>query len=408
MDYKAKEVVPNLYWVGVFDRDLRVFDIVMETPYGTSYNAFLLQTSKGNVLFETCKAGFSEECISRIESVIGKEGTIEYIILNHTEPDHSGSLVDLLKRYPKASIIATVVALQNIQNICHFDDSVKVISSNKLKVLDMGNYSIKFLCQPFLHWPDTMMSVIPELKAIVTCDFFGEHLYDDRVFNDLMPDRKVCIDDSFRHYFNTVLLPFKSSVLKGVNLIETQMGFPADELKAICCSHGPVLRTNIREYMEKYKEWAQPTVLKNKVIIYYGSAYGYTKEMVDCITDELRNNNIEVIVHDCVTSSYNVVLKDFEDAKGLLLGSPTIIGDALPPLMMLLCNINPFIHGDRFLGCFGSFGWSGEGIKNIQTRIDQIRCKQPVKPISFKFKLTEENLLECKKWASDYATALKK
>ncbi|KAL7712673.1 A-type flavoprotein [Entamoeba marina] len=386
MEYKAKEVVPKLHWVGVFDKELQVFDIVMNTPY----------------------AGFSDECISRIESVIGKEGTIQYIVLNHTEPDHSGSLVDLLKRYPQATVIATCIALQNIQNIGHISSETKTENSQKLKTLDLGDCHLEFLCQPFLHWPDTMMTVIPELKVIVTCDMFGAHYYDERVFNDQMPERTKDMDDAYKHYFDCIFEPFKSSVLKGINLIETKMGFPADELKAICCSHGPVLRTNIRENIERYRQWAQPTVLKNKVIIYYGSAYGYTKNMAQVIAEELRNNGIEVNLHDCVTSSYDVVLKDFADAKGLLMGSPTLIGDALPPLMMLLCNLNPFIHGNRFLGCFGSFGWSGEGIKNIQSRIDQIRCKQPVKPISFKFKPTEENLLECKKWASDYAAALKK
>ncbi|ELP89614.1 type A flavoprotein fprA, putative, partial [Entamoeba invadens IP1] len=298
MPFLPLEVVPKLHWVGVMDYDLRVFDIIMTTPFGTSYNSFLLQTAKGNVLFETCKENFAAECLERIEHVIGKEGKIDYIVLNHTEPDHSGSLVHILAKYPEATVIATPAALNNVKYIGHIKEDTKTLSAPKIKTLDLGDIHLKFIIQPFLHWPDTMMTVIEELKVLVTCDVFGGHCADDRVFNDKMMDRIADMDEAYKHYFDCIFGPFKPYVLKGINLIETQMGFPVEELKAVCCSHGPVLRTNIKENIERYRQWAQPQVLKNKVVIAYGSAYGYTKHMAEKIAEGVKSVGVEVSIHD--------------------------------------------------------------------------------------------------------------
>jgi len=403
MSFKALEVCKDLYWVGVLDKELRVFDIIMTTPYGTSYNAFLLKTEKGNVLFETAKEEFAQECLSRIEDVIGKEGKLAYIVCNHTEPDHSGSLVHILKRYPEATVIATGVALLNIKSIGHIGNDVKTISTAKTKTLDLGNYHLNFMVQPLLHWPDTMMTVIPELKVLVTCDVFGAHCADERVFNDQMKDRIKDMDDAYKHYFDCIFGPFKPSVLKGINMIETQMGFPVDELKAICCSHGPVLRENIKENIERYRAWSTTPALKNKVVMAYGSAYGYTERMTNKIAEGLRSKGVEVNIHNIVTSSIDDIIKDFEDSKGLLLGSPTLVGDALPPLMIILCKLNPIIHGGRFIQAYGSFGWSGEAVKNLQPRIQQLKSKCTAQPLTIKFKPTEEDDKKCFDWGVSIA-----
>lgn len=407
MPFKALEVVPKLYWVGVLDSDLRVFDIIMTTPYGTSYNSFLLQTEKGNVLFETCKENFADECLERIESVIGSEGKIDYIVLNHTEPDHSGSLVKILAKYPEATVIATPAALGNIKYIGHITDDTKTLNSVKIKELDLGDFHLKFLIQPFLHWPDTMMTVIEELKVLVTCDVFGAHCADPRVFNDQMEDRIADMDDAYKHYFDCIFGPFKPYVLKGIAMIETKLGFPVEELKAICCSHGPVLRKNIKENIERYRAWSQPPALKNKVVITYGTAYGYTEKMAHEIAEGIKSEGVEVSIHDIVKSSVDAVLKDFEDAKGLLVGSPTLVGDAIPPMAIILASLNPIIHCNRFIQCFGSYGWSGEAVKNLSARIDQLKCKQPVKPLAIRFKPDEDESKTCFQWGVDFAKALK-
>nr|BAN38858.1 type A flavoprotein, putative [Entamoeba histolytica] len=404
---KALEVVKDLYWVGVFDKELRVFDIIMTTPYGTSYNSFLLKSEKGNVLFETCKENFAGECLERIEDVIGKEGKLDYIVLNHTEPDHSGSLVHILEKYPEATVIGTMAALNNIKYIGHIKENTKTLNSGKIKTLDLGNYHLKFLIQPFLHWPDTMMTVIEEMKVLVSCDVFGGHYADERVFNDQMMERIKDMDDAYKHYFDCIFGPFKNYVIKGLDMIETQMGFPSDELKAICCSHGPVLRPHIKENIERYRQWAQPIALKNKVVIAYGSAYGYTQKMAEQISEGIKSTGVEVKMFNIVESSVGDVLKEFEDAKGLLLGTPTLVNDTIPPIMQIACSLNPTIHCNGFVQCFGSFGWSGEGVKNLSARIVQLKVHQPVEPLSIKFQPNSNELQTCFEWGKKFAEALK-
>lgn len=392
--FQATEVVPNLYWVGALDWDLRVFDIIMSTPYGTTYNSYLLKHEKANILFETVKEEFHEECLERIESVLGKDGKIDYIVLNHTEPDHSGSLPYILAKYPMATVVCTNVAYINIKAIGHIAASQKVnvinAKNNSLEIA--SDLHLNFLIQPMLHWPDTMMTVIPEMKVLITCDVFGGHCADRRLFNDAMGDRIAEIEDAYKHYFDCIFGPFKPFVLKGIDLIENKMGFPVSELKAICCSHGPILRTNIQYFIDRYRNWSQPPVLKDKVVIVYGSAYGYTKKMAETIAEGIKSLGVEVSIHDIVQSSVDAVVKDFDDAKGMLLGTPTLVGDAIPPMYNILAGINPIVYKGRFIQTFGSFGWSGEGTKNLEVRIKQCGAVMPVPALAIKFKPTEENL----------------
>ncbi|EKE38815.1 hypothetical protein ENUP19_0367G0022 [Entamoeba nuttalli] len=406
MTLKALKVCENLYWVGALDNDLRVFDIIMSTPYGTSYNSFLLTTSEGNILFETVKENFAQECLSRVTDVIGESGKIDYIVCNHTEPDHSGSLVHILEKFPQATVIATFAALTNIKYIGHITKKTKTIDSTKNKQFKLGQYTLNFFIQPFLHWPDTMMTVIPELKVLLPCDVFGAHCADPRVFNDEMTDRIKDLDDAYKHYFDCIFGPYTSFVLKGINILENDIGFPVDELKAICCSHGPVLRTNIKENIERYKKWSQPKVLKDRVIIAYGSAYGYTEMMAEKIAEGVKSVGVEVIMHNIVTSSVDAILNDFENSKGLLLGTPTLVGEALPPMYIILAHLNPIVHCSRYVQCFGTYGWSCEGVRNLSVRIDQLMVRRPVRPLSFRFKPTEESLKECFEWGKTFATAL--
>ena len=178
----AKLVKKDLYWVGVFDPKLRVFDIIMRTPYGTTYNSFLLRGAKANVLFETAKEAFWPEYEQRINSVLEKGERIDYIVLNHTEPDHSGSLPRLLDLWPNTTVVGTESALRNLEKITHRDfKRIAVLQEVANPEIDIGGYSLRFIVSPFLHWPDTMFTYIPAAKALITCDFFGAHYCNEKV-----------------------------------------------------------------------------------------------------------------------------------------------------------------------------------------------------------------------------------
>ncbi|EDR28037.1 hypothetical protein, conserved [Entamoeba dispar SAW760] len=407
MTSKVLEVLPGLYWVGVMDYELKKYDVLYPAPYGSTYNSYLLKTQKGNVLFETVKQEFANECLDKIEQVIGKEDRIDYIIVDHSEPDHSGSLSPILKRYPNATVVASTAALNNLQFIGHIRDDIKTINTVKTKQLNLGDIHLKFIYQPFLHWPDTMITLIEEMNVLVTCDMFSTHFADERMFDDLIIDRKDQYLQISYDYFNSVFGPFKRFVLKGIQMLEHQPGFDLKNCKAICCSHGPILRGYIRERVDLWRQWAQPPSLKNKVVIAYGSVYGYTETMANTIASGIKSVGIEVSMHNIENTSSEEVLKDFDNCKGLLLGTPTIVGDALPSILTIACNLNPYLHCQRFIQCFGSHGWSGEGVGNLSARLRQLKAKQPVEPLSCRLQPGQEKLEECFEWGKKFGLAIK-
>eukprot|EP01105_Mastigella_eilhardi_P005154 TRINITY_DN16933_c0_g1_i1.p1 TRINITY_DN16933_c0_g1~~TRINITY_DN16933_c0_g1_i1.p1 ORF type:complete len:927 (+),score=244.36 TRINITY_DN16933_c0_g1_i1:66-2846(+) len=408
----------ELHWVGVFDPDLRVFDIVMRTPYGTSYNSFLLRTASGKtVLFETAKEAFVKEFMERILSVIGTEGKIDYIVLNHTEPDHSGSLSHLLERYPDAQIFATRAALLNLEHIAHGTSASAALaratcvqrgprSPKSDTELCLGDITVEFYVAPLLHWPDTMFSYIREMRVLVTCDFFGAHYYNTKVFSDAIttdPAATAALWDAYKYYFDCIFGPFKPAVLSGLAIVDTLV------VDVVCCSHGPVLRNEIPRYVAAYREWAQPPRREDRAVVAYVSAYKYTRDLAVAISKGLEANGVKATLFDMVDSKLDEVMASLETAKGLVVGTPTIVGEALPPIFDIVTRINPIIHGGLVLGTFGSYGWSGEGTRNVQGRLDQLapRCMVPLEPLAVRFKPTTKDLNNATEWACKIARAVK-
>ena len=406
---KALNVKKDLFWVGALHPELRAFDIIMHTPFGTTYNSFLLKGTKANVLFETVKETHFTQFEERIETVLKEGEKIDYVVLNHTEPDHSGSLALLMARFPDATIVATNQALRNIQFICNKKFEKTIAVTSKTEPIDIGGYTLKFIISPFLHWPDTMITFIPELKTIVTCDFFGAHYSNPLVFNDEIskdPAMKADMLSAYRNYFDCIFGPFKSHVLQGLDRLK---GLDFD---TICCSHGPVLREDLPYYLDLYRNWSTPVPRPGNplVVIPYASAYQFTATMAHTIEAALKENGFDVEMFDLVDADLGKIMEAIGQAKGVLLGSPTLVGEALPPVWDIVSRINPIVHGGLFAGVFGSYGWSGEGIKNIQGRLLQLkpRVRVPLDAFSVVFKPSDEELEKCKEWAVKFATEMKK
>eukprot|EP01028_Stygiella_incarcerata_P002404 TRINITY_DN1448_c0_g2_i1.p1 TRINITY_DN1448_c0_g2~~TRINITY_DN1448_c0_g2_i1.p1 ORF type:complete len:890 (+),score=246.45 TRINITY_DN1448_c0_g2_i1:139-2808(+) len=395
-----KKIKDNFFFVGVFDPNLRVFDIVMQTEFGTSYNAFLLQGREKNVLFETVKLKdgmhFYEDFVKNIEAVIGKEGRIDYIVHNHTEPDHSGSARRLMEeKYPDATVIGTPQAIEFLEEIGN--RKFKHIVAEDKMTIDIGGFTLEFHIAPFLHWPDSMFTYIKELKSIVTCDFFGAHFSDERVFSDLID---TDYSGAFKYYYDCIFGPYPKYVQDGLKIMH------ALEIDTICCSHGPVLRGDLEPFFEKYREWSKIPVKKDIVVIAYVSAYGYTEEMAKTIAEGIRSAGVEVELFDLVTDPTglaSVIEAVSTRAKGLLLGTPTIVSDALPPIMSIATSLNPVIHGDLVAGVFGSYGWGGEGPINVDQRLQQLRVKLPFDPFRIRFRASEEDLKKCLEYGEKFA-----
>lgn len=385
---KTLSINSDLFWVGALDPDLKIFDIIMETKFGTTYNSYLLKGSEGIALFETVKAKFFDEHLEKIKSLIDPKD-INYIVVNHTEPDHAGSVATLLDYAPNATVIGSNLAIKYLTEIINRPFKSHVVKDGE--TLSLGNKTLKFLSVPQLHWPDTMYTYILEDEVLVTCDSFGAHYSDERILKSaLEPEKEDDYIEAYNYYFSMIMGPFKSFVLKALNKIKDL------PLSYICPGHGLVLdKSNIQKYTDLYKEWSQtPKREKPSIVIPYVSSYGYTETLAYKIKEgiEAADENVDVLIYDLVHTEIPTVVEEISQCCGLLVGSPTLLADTLPPIWNLLSSLNPIIHRGLPASCFGSYGWSGEALKNIEQRFNQLKFNIPVPPLGIIFKPSEEEL----------------
>ncbi|WP_419509788.1 FprA family A-type flavoprotein [Candidatus Allofournierella excrementavium] len=394
----AIKAMDDLWWVGVEDHDLRVFDIVMHSDWGTSYNAYAVRGAEGVALFETVKEKFFDEYLQNLKEVCSLD-EVKYIVVGHTEPDHSGSLEKLLDLTPNATVVGSATAITFLKEIVNKPFASRAVKEGD--TIDLGGRTLTFLSVPFLHWPDSMYTYIPEMKALFTVDSFGCHYADDRVFNDLIDGD---FTEAYKYYFDCIMGPFKPFVLKALDKIKGL------DIQFIGNGHGPVLRANIPHYLELYRQWATPVVVpadERRVAIAYVSAYGYTKQLAGVIADALAEGGVKhVELYDLVECDLETARAAVQTADGFLLGSPTLVGDALPPIYEMLVGLNPIIHKGKPAGAFGSYGWSGEAVPKLTAQMQAIGLKLPVEGLKVRFKPSEAQLAEARQFGLDFAAAV--
>ncbi|MEG0012803.1 MAG: FprA family A-type flavoprotein [Cellulosilyticaceae bacterium] len=395
-------IKPGFFWVGALDPNLRVFDIVMETEFGTTYNSYLLKGSEKTAIFETVKDKFFDEFLEKVSSVCDPM-QIDYIVVNHTEPDHSGSVVKLLDYAPQAIVVGSALAIKYMTQIINKPFNSLVVKEGD--TLNLGNKTVKFISVPFLHWPDSMYSYIEEDKTLVTCDSFGAHYSDGSLFRSSLADGlETDFLSAYKYYYDMIMGPFKPYVLKALDKIKDL------SLDYICPGHGMVLdREYISTYMSLYKEWSLPNCRSvPSVVIPYASAYGYTGQLAEKIAAGVKAErpDLDVLVYDMVTTDFNEILSEVSMCSGLLIGSSTIVSDTVPPVWQLLTSLNATIHSGMKAGCFGSYGWSGEAITNISERFKQLKFKTPVEPLKILFKPSEKDLQVAYEFGISFAKAL--
>ena len=398
------KITEDLFWVGALDPNLRIFDIIMETKFGTSYNSYLLKGSDGIALFETVKEKFFDEHLDKIRSIVNLED-INYVVVNHTEPDHAGSVEKILEYAPNATVVGSTLAIKYLSEIINKPFKSKVVKDGE--TLSLGNKTLKFISAPQLHWPDTMYTYVIEDETLITCDSFGAHYCDERVLKSAIEDSKE--DDyieAYNYYFRMIMGPFKPFVLKALDKIKDL------DLKFICPGHGLVLdNNNIEKYMNLYKEWCQPVKRKKQsIVIPYVSAYGYTEEIAQEIKKGIESSNfdVDILMYNLVTADMNEVLSEINQCSGLLLGSPTLLSDTLPQIWTILTSLNPVIHKGLSASCFGSYGWSGEALKNINERYKQLKFNVVCEPLGIVFRPSEENLKSAYDFGLEFANKVLK
>jgi flavorubredoxin len=390
----------NICWVGVRDPGLVTFDIVMETKYGTTYNSYLVNAEK-KVIIDTVKENFKNDFISQIRKVIDPS-EIDYIICNHTEPDHSGSLWHLLSLATNATVVGSGQALAYLQEM-------SAISFRSLKVkdgdtLDLGNKTLEFIGAPNLHWPDSIYTYLKDDRLLFTCDSFGAHYCSDSIFDAEAGDYA----DAYKYYFDVILRPFSKFILKAIEKIETM------EIDMICPGHGPVLKSTWKEKVSLAKEFASEYMQvisgsDNYILITYISAYGYTREMANCIAGGIRSMgfmNIDLV--DIEFEPLSELGEKIARASGILIGSPTINHNTLLPVYKMFALINPMRDKGKAAASFGSYGWSGEAVSIIDNTLRSLKLNVIQDGLAIRFFPDEQQIKQLVDFGQKFGKSLRK
>ena len=399
MQSKALKLRGNFYWAGILDDTLRVFDIIMYTEFGTTYNSYIYKAGDKTILFETVKEKFFDDYLKELKEIVDVT-KIDYLVVNHTEPDHAGSVQRLLELNPQLKIIATPTAVSFLQNIVNGDFCSSAVKDEQ--EMKIGNITLRFLHVPNLHWPDTMYTYIEEEQALVTCDSFGSHYS----FEDILVSKVTNQEDYWKatkYYFDCIIGPFKSFMLQALARVREL------DVSMICTGHGPVLDADIDKMYNTYEEWC--TVVnpnqKKTVVIPYVSAYGYTGQLAEQIAKGIEDSgDVDVRAYDMVTADQAKVLEELGFADGILLGTPTIVGEALKPIWDLTTSIFAGTHGGKLASAFGSYGWSGEGVPHMIERLRQLRMRVLDEGFRVRFKPGEVDLLNAYDYGYNFGCLL--
>ena len=390
------DVSKSVKWIGVLDHDLVTFDVVMETEFGTTYNSYFIEADKKTIV-ETVKDKFWNEYEAKLRQLTNPE-EIEYIILNHTEPDHSGSVSQLLEIAPNATIIGTGNAIRYLNDL--INRPFKSIQVKDGMELDLGNKKIRFISAPNLHWPDSMYSYLEEENVLFTCDSFGAHYADDRMFDDLVDN----YDTSFNYYFDVILKPFSKFMLSAIEKIRPL------HIKVICPGHGPILRSNWKRYVDMSEQLAKETLekpTKKIVFIPYVSAYHKSGFIAEAIARGIeKSGKIEALALDIEHTELGEIDSKIALASALIIGCPTINQNILLPIYRLFAVVNPIRDKGKLAGAFGSYGWSGEAQKLISSNLINLKLNYIESDLFFKFSPSESELAIAEAYGEQIAQRL--
>ncbi|POZ50467.1 FprA family A-type flavoprotein [Methylovulum psychrotolerans] len=399
---QAVALSERVHWIGALDPNLRTFDIILKTANGTSYNAYLVRGSAGVAIIDTVKENFAADFFARLETV-ARYDEISVIVLNHLEPDHTGALPELMRRAPQARLYISQKAQTMVKALLKQNDLAytPVLTGDSVT---LGDRTLQFLHTPYLHWPDTQCTYLPEENTLFSGDVFGCHFCDNRLFNDEVGDFRF----SFEYYYAHIMRPFKDYVNRALDLIE-----PLLPLTNIAPAHGPLLRDRPHRYVRRYRELSQSALHSDihdgekTLLIFYISSYGNTRRMAEAIYEGAMSiDQVRVSLYDLEGSELAPFVDLIEGADGIVFGTPTINGDAVKPVWDLLSSLVVINLKSKVGGVFGSYGWTGEAVKMVEDRLRGLKLRVPVPGLRIKLIPTDEEIELCRGFGRELAQEL--
>ena len=386
----------RVQWIGALDPTMRSFDIILKTPNGTTYNAYAVRGSEGVAVIDTVKAECADQFFERLEA-IARYDEIKVIVLNHLEPDHTGALPELMRRAPQAKLYISQSAQLMIKALLNQQD-IDFISVGTGDTVNLGDRTLKFLHTPYLHWPDTQCTYLEEECILFSGDVFGCHFCDERLFNDKVGDFRF----AFEYYYAHIMRPFRDHVINALELVEPL------PINIIAPTHGPILRDQPKRYMQRYRELSgqrlqsEVNADEKTLVIFYISAYGSTTQMAQMIRDGAEQvAGVRASLYDMEGGDSDLFVDLVEDADGILIGSPTINGDAVKPAWDLVSSFAKINVKGKLAGAFGSFGWSGEAVRMLEDRMRGLKMRLPLDGVRIKLIPSIDELEQCRRYGQE-------
>ena len=356
----TREIRPGIFWVGALDWDRRLFDALLPLPQGTSYNSYLIQGEEKTVLIDAVDETGADVLMDNLRSLAVE--SLDYIIVQHAEQDHSGGLKRLLAEYPQANVLGSARSLELLAEF-GLMDAGKGQEAKDGESIPLGGRSLQFISAPWVHWPDTMFTYIPEEHILFTCDFLGSHLASSHLFASDEADLYL----PAKKYYAGIMMPFRSSVKRHLERIEKL------DVDIIAPSHGP-LQDRPGLILDAYRDWASERV-KNEVVLAYVSMHGSTRIMADYLGEALISRGVAVRRFDLTDYDLGDLAQSLVDAATIVIGTPTILAGAHPLALYAATLANSLRPKTRYASVIGSFGWGGKMLEQITESLSGLQLE---------------------------------
>lgn len=359
-----KEIFSNVFYAGVNDRTTQRFEGLWPLPIGVSYNSYIIKSDK-NVLIDTVEKSESGTLAFKISEILGNK-TLDYLVVNHMEPDHSGSIVDIVRRYPNIKIVGNAITVQMIKGFYGLNDESLYHIVKDGDVIDLGTKRLRFILTPMVHWPETMMTYIEEDNILFSGDAFGTFGALNGAVFDYEMNTQPYFEEMYRYYSNIV-------GKYGKHVQRALAKASSLDIKFICSTHGPVWHKEINRVVEITDRLSRYEA-EEGVVIVYGSMYGNTAKYAELAACRFAENGIKNIkVHNATYSEISDILADIFRYKGLIIGCPTYSMEIFPPIEALLKALETRELQNRSLGIFGSFTWASASKRKMIEYADKMK-----------------------------------
>ncbi|AOY74923.1 FprA family A-type flavoprotein [Clostridium formicaceticum] len=391
------EVTKNIHYVGVNDRETHLFENLWPLDKGVSYNAYLINDDKVAVI-DTVKNTKMDAFMDKIEGIIGDK-SVDYLIINHMEPDHSGAIKAVRERYPNVMLVGNKKTFEFLENFYGKMDNYYIIDDGD--TLDLGEHQLKFYLTPMVHWPETMMTYEVTNKVLFSADAFGGFgTLDGGIFDDEV--NLEFYTDEIRRYYSNIVGKYGAMVQKALKKLTEA----AIDINVIAPTHGPVWRTNPSCIIDYYDRWSKAETQEGVVIV-YGSMYGNTQKMADFIARKLSEKGIKNIrIYDASKTHVSYIISDIWRFKGVVLGSCAYNTGLFPSMETVVHKIENSQLKNRYLGIFGTASWSGGGVSTLNQFAEKIKWEKIGEPVEAKSSPKAAEFEMCEKIADELAKKL--